>query len=428
MRIELTIKTTYLPEWRAWEGIRELVQNAKDAETEHHAPMRVRHRAPDTLVIENEGVTLPHEALLLGFTSKQSRSDLIGKFGEGLKLGILALVRAHHTVKIRSGSEVWVPRIVRSEKFDAEVLAFDIHKGRKQEDRVQIEISHVSKEAWEAIQTKFLFLTKPKQSVDTWHGSLLLDPEQVGKVYVRGIFVCPTENAYGYNLAHVEIDRDRKMLDPFSLRHQICGIWSSALEARPDLVLEFKSLLERQAKDVEGFGEYEASKIPEAARSRIAADFVSKHGEKALPVGTLAESSELQHYGMVGVVCSSQLRALLEKNLGTFDHNRGKLRNSPSRSYGWHELSAQEQRTLRDCEDLAGGKVDEICDFRDAGLMGLFLDGRILLAKRVLSDRYETMQTLVHEVAHKAGGDGEKGHVEEIERIWSNIVKKLEAK
>lgn len=130
MKVELTIKVDYLPKWGALEGLRELIQNGKDAETEFRAPLEVRHRKDtNVLVIENDGCTIPHEALLFGHTSKLGRSGMIGKFGEGLKLGVLALVRAGHTVRIRSGSEVWIPKIERSEKFNADVLTVTIEKG-----------------------------------------------------------------------------------------------------------------------------------------------------------------------------------------------------------------------------------------------------------------------------------------------------------
>jgi hypothetical protein len=50
MKTELTIKTDYLPNWGAFEGVRELLQNGKDAETEFHAKLEVRqgrHQYPD---------------------------------------------------------------------------------------------------------------------------------------------------------------------------------------------------------------------------------------------------------------------------------------------------------------------------------------------------------------------------------------------
>jgi hypothetical protein len=163
MKIELTIKTDYLPGWGIWQGLRELVQNARDAELELGAPMTVGWHN-DALRIENDGATLPHEALLLGHTTKVGREELIGRFGEGLKLGILALVRAGMPVKIRSGSEVWVPTIQRSEKFNADVLVFDIQGGRKPENRVRVEVQGVSKEAWEGAKWKFRFLTKEPEN------------------------------------------------------------------------------------------------------------------------------------------------------------------------------------------------------------------------------------------------------------------------
>lgn len=102
-KIELSITTTYCPDWSSWEGIRELIQNARDAEVQHGATMSVVHR-PDTrtLVITNEGVTLSREALLFGNTSKVGRSDMIGHFGEGMKVGILALLRVGGGVVIRT--------------------------------------------------------------------------------------------------------------------------------------------------------------------------------------------------------------------------------------------------------------------------------------------------------------------------------------
>src|SRR5262249_29918758 len=157
MKLELSVKTTYLPTWTVWHGLRELVQNAKDAEVELNAKMGVQHTGK-VLRIENEGAILPREALLFGHTTKTGNSELIGKFGEGLKLGILALVRDGFPVKIRSGCEVWVPAIEKSEKYDADVLVFDIQGGRKPEQRVSVEIGNILKEDWAKFRWKFRFL------------------------------------------------------------------------------------------------------------------------------------------------------------------------------------------------------------------------------------------------------------------------------
>jgi len=431
MRIELTIKTSYLPEWGVWEGIRELVQNGKDAETEFGAALTVRHRSEsNTLVIENEGTTLPHEALLLGFTSKVGRGDMIGKFGEGLKLGILALVRKGVKVKIRSGSEVWVPGIVRSEKFDAEVLAFVIHKGREDKQRVSIEIGGIDKECWGLLQGKFLFLNPPAgyERVDTYHGSILQGSDYVGKLFVRGILV--QQNApyqYGYDMRDVDVDRDRKMIDPASLRWRLASIWRDALGARPDLVPEFLRLLDAQAQDLEGLDSYAAKQLPEGIRSGVAARFREQHGEHAIPVTNLAESAEVAHLGANGVVCPPTLRAILEAEIGNVADNKAKLSNMPSTNYSWSDLSASERMNLESAIALVNAQAQvsladvDVCDFRDEGLEGLF-NGRVLLGRKILGDGAKVLEVLVHEVAHRKGSDGEKSHVMEIERIWSGIV------
>ena len=72
----------------------------------------------------------------------------------------------------------------------------------------------------------------------------------------------------------------------------------------------------------------------------------------------------------------------------------------------------------------------DVVDFRDEKISGMFrtdLNGsRILIAKKVLINRDNTLETLVHEVAHKVGGgDGEHSHVTNIEYIWSGIVARL---
>lgn len=436
MRIELTIKTSYLPEWGVWEGIRELVQNARDAETEFDAPMTVRHRADsNTLVIENEGTVLPHEALLLGFTSKVGRSDMIGKFGEGLKLGILALVRKGIKIKIRSGSEVWVPRIVRSEKFDADVLAFDIARGRKDERRVQIEIQGVDKASWEAIQGQFLFLQKPskKQSIKTTDsGTILLGPEYQSKIFVRGIFVYRASGLqYGYDLQGVEIDRDRKMIDQASLRWRLCNLWKNAVVENPDLTNEYIALLDSQAEDLAGLDSWTAKNLTEGLRQKIAARFLERHGTNALPVTNMAQSAELEHLGMTGVVVHNSLRAVLEAELGDVEQNKQKLSHLPKLTYSWSDLNDQEKSALVEGIKIVNAQEPvtladvDIVDFRVDSFEGLFVAGRVLVARKMLSNPHETLAVLVHEVAHRVGGDGEKAHVARIEKIWSGIVAAL---
>jgi len=436
MKLELTIKVDYLPEWHAYEGIRELLQNGVDAETEFGAKLTVRHR-DDVLVIENEGTTLPHEALLLGHTSKTDRPDMRGKFGEGLKLGVLALVRAGHKVKIRSGSEVWVPAIRRSDKFDADVLVFDIFTGRKGSNRVLVEVHGVGKEEWAAMKDCFLFLglSKIGDCVETGSGRLLKDLRFAGKIFVKGIFVQNApELRYGYDLTEAELDRDRKMVESFDLRWNMGRIWLEATRRDSSLIPTLSSLLAEAKPDVAGIDRYNSYQVSKDVLDAVASDFASAHGDAAIPVSTLGESEEVGHLGKRGVIVPEPLRAVLERKMGTLDEQRQKLRDEVVTRHGWSDLSPMEQSSVKRAIALVAAASPlpsglpsltldqvEVADFRDENLLGLFKDEKVILAKRILTDPAATLRVCVHETAHRCGADGSKGHVGEIERIWSEI-------
>lgn len=432
-KIPLTIKVDYLPTWGAWEGIRELIQNGRDAEVELSAPLTVDWQK-GKLRIENEGCTLPHEALLLGHTSKYGRQELIGKFGEGLKLGILALVRAGHKVKIRSGEEVWDPKIERSETFKADVLVFNITRGRTERDRVRVEIDGVSREDWDSMKDRFLFLDRQvatDEIVATDHGELLLSEGKRGRVFVKGIFVSYDEKLnYGYNLADADLDRDRRIIHSYDLQSRTRRIWAEAASKRPDLLGALWSLLDKDAPDIQAL-QWSADMITDTTREGLVEKFVERYGAGAVPVENLEQSKDVEHLGKVGIVTPASLRAVLSQQLGTVATVLESLRSEVVKTYGWHELDVFERAAMDNAIKLAnhGALVDlsivDVVDFRSETLMGQFKDGRVAIAKKWLAKPSETLATLVHELAHRDGGDGDKGHVAAIERIWSAIVEAL---
>lgn len=443
MKLELSIKADYLPKWGSFEAIRELVSNGRDAETEFGAPLEVRHRRDaNVLVIENAGCTIPHEALLFGHTTKLGRDGgLIGKFGEGLKLAMLVLARAGHSVRIRSGSEVWIPKIERSEKFNADVLTVTIEKGRADKDRVQIEVDQISTESWEVFRKLFLFLAKPAKDehVKTSSGALLFGDDFAGKLFVKGIFVTRMPAIqYGYDFSDVEVDRDRKMIDQYDLAWRMRAIWNDAMNSRPSLSAKFLTLLGSEAKDIEGVDEFGAKYLPDVVLGKAAKDFRLAYGENAVPVATLAESKDIEHLGKRGVIVNKPLRAVLQATMGTTESVKEGLKKEVTKLYGWGDLSPAERASFDGAVALIGKVVDlgdceiEVVDFRSENLLGLFEPSKdaggkdkIHLAKKSLVDRKETLATLVHEVSHREGNDGDHGHVARIEEIWSAICESL---
>lgn len=435
-KLELSINVNYLPSWGAWEGIRELVQNGKDAETEFSAPLKVTF-LNGTLRIENEGATLSREALLFGTSSKADRSDMIGKFGEGLKLGILALVRAGHGVKIRTGAEVWSAEIARSERYDADVLCFDCVGGREDKRRVRVEIDNVTALEWERLKERFLFLAKrtakdTESMVATSRGDLLLGEKYVGEIYVKGIYVSTDSRlSAGYNFRHAELDRDRKMIGSWDLQW-LCGqMWTEAAGTRPDLMGQlFNYALDGKA-DVAGL-EHNASYAPESVKKAVAESFTAQFGERAVPVANLAESAEVEHLGRRGVVVTKSLGALLATTLGTKEQMHAKLKSEVVRTLSWGDMTDTQKTDLLDAVKLVSAVRPEctldlidIVEFSSKTTLGQFKDGRILLSAPLLDDRDELLATIVHEFSHRQGGDGEKDHVMGIEDLWRDIVKHL---
>lgn len=429
MKIELSLSLEYVSEWNAWDGVRELVSNARDAEVLLNAKMTVRHSG-DRLLIENDGAVLPHEALLLGYTTKRDQPAAIGRHAEGLKLGVLALLRAGHAVKIRSGSEVWTPSIGRSEKFKADVLKFDIATGRQERPRVSVEIGGVDKVTWDLMKARFLFLAKLKDDevVETSHGRLLISDCYRGDVFLKGIWVQHRgTSCFGYDFVDATIDRDRKMLASWDIEWKAAQIWEEACARRQDLIDKFLGLVEKNDDDVRSV-KYIAS--PAAAiLDAAAARFAKRHGDKAVPVANLGESRDVEHLGRKGVVVSESLGALLAKKLGTIDDIRKGLASEVVTTFSWGELTPDERDALSWAVETLGkvrtgisfDQVD-VVEFRSATMLGQYRDGRWLLARKDLAQPEETLATLIHEYCHHVGGDGEVGHVRAIENCWRDIV------
>jgi hypothetical protein len=110
------------------------------------------------------------------------------------------------------------------------------------------------------------------------------------------------------------------------------------------------------------------------------------------------------------------------------------LKKEVLKKYGWGELNDAERRSLESAIELVNhvepvmlDNVD-VVDFRSETLLGQFKDGCCLLAKKHLEDADETLVTLIHELAHRHGGDGEHSHVARMESIWKGVARYLRQK
>lgn len=430
MIIELTIKTDYLPGWGTYEGVRELVQNGKDAETELDAPFTVQHHG-NTLCLSNTGARMPREALLMGHTTKRGNNELIGKFGEGLKLGVLALVRAGHTVVIENGDEIWKPVLRRSQIFDSPVLAFSITRKRTPADGVRVRVGGIWKDQWTEFKSRFLFLAGVKGG-DT----LLTEPEYAGKLFVKGIYVCSKPDwKFGYNFQNAAVDRDRNMVNEFDSIWYASYIWANKLKHEPSLNGEFYKLLLGGAGDLDYLNRG-GQTFPDHTLDYIHQEFIKSHGEDAWPCVNAEEATKVSFLGKRGVITPECLQHVLQRRMGTVDDLRSAFSQEIEKIYAMHEISVEEQAVYNRARDLlsmaypAGNGVDyRVVDFRSDNIEGLYnrADKAISVSRKCLDSVTHCLRTLIHEAAHAASkeGDGTLGHRAKIEELWSNLTEKL---
>jgi len=429
-KIELTLTSSYLPDWRLQQAIREIVQNARDSDLDGNK-MDFVHKG-DKLIVSNEGVVLDHSVFLLGKTGKAERSDTAGKFGEGLKLAMLVCAREGIPMTIRNGSEVWHPKIETSERFAGEsVLVIHIEKGRVQKDRFQVEIGF-PEEVWEENKWKYLFCERPsrKEFVNTPTGKLLMGEKYKGCIFVKGIFVCKGDLDYGYDFNQAELDRDRRVMSSWDIQRHARPILIHASQQKDGIDSGRLYEMMRQESADARVSSWES--VSEDMVESIKQTFVSLHGENAVPVKSTAESSDMEHLGKKGVVVGESLLNVLRLSFGDIDKLRKDLSRQITGHVSWHELTEKEKHNLKNAIDIINAadknlRVNlsnvDIVTFRDSMLLGMHKEGKALLSRAVLDDHVDTMSTLVHEVAHRKGADGEKEHVQEIERIWSAIFR-----
>lgn len=428
MKIELSLTSDYTREWGLWEGIREMVQNAKDGEIEHGASMEHTFKN-ETLTLINRGVTLPREALLIGFSTKQKNKDTLGQFGEGLKLGTLALCRAGYTVNIRNGSETWTPSIERSEKFDREVLVFHVRKRKKEDKDLSINIKGIPEDVWKSYKKNFLFFERPQKVTETMYGDVLEDPGYQGHIYLKGIYVTYCQEiTYGYDIKTNEImlDRDRKMVNDFELEWTVSQIWKLAARQNEFNREKVFKMLEDGDKDLDKF--INALHFEPALSEFVKEKFKYQYGDKAFPVSSIAESKELENLGAQGIVCNDNFKNAMQTVLGNYNQFLYELKKTNYTLVSWHELESFEKNNYTAAITLLKTVVDMdentivIADYDDPKIMGKFNNGIVYMARNTLKNAAYTLSTLAHEYMHHFYTDNEVWHIYSTEDLLAKIA------
>jgi hypothetical protein len=172
--------------------------------------------------------------------------------------------------------------------------------------------------------------------------------------------------------------------------------------------------------------------LPETVKDSVAAKFTERYGDKVIPVATMADSKDAEHFGVRGVVVNPSMLAILGEKVGTFETVKERVKSEVTTTYSWHDLTDSERDSLSKATTVLNSVIDydvlsvtTIADFRSETLEGLYKDGNIIVARKILQDSADTLKLLIHEWCHQNGGDGDKSHVYSIEEIWAKVYRKL---
>jgi hypothetical protein len=114
-------------------------------------------------------------------------------------------------------------------------------------DETLTQIWPVQEQEWKDYSRRFLFLEKPQKVVSTKLGSLVLDEELAGKLYVKKVWIgdLKEENIVAaIDLNNIELDRDRQAcVDMSQLEHSLSSVWVQAVNKDHSLVDRYCRLL-----------------------------------------------------------------------------------------------------------------------------------------------------------------------------------------
>lgn len=427
--LELSISANYV-RWSIWEAIREIIQNAKDSDNLGNTMFVSYDKGSQTLLIQNEGVKIGRETLVLGNTTKRNDASQIGEFAEGYKLALATFASLGKKVEIYNGNELWIPRLAFSAKFNSELLTITTTP-IPDTGKLSFKISGITEDHWNTAQERLLFLpqTNVGEFIEATQGRILKDDKHKSKLYVKGIYVDKLSGnfEFGYDLHSVKLDRDRNMPNDWILKNEIREILK---EVTLKESLGMNEIFQLLSSSYSGEGEAFTHDFSEGNdfHNKLLDYFIILHGEKAVPVLSIGESMEAGHYGFKGVVVSKYLNSLLAKVCTPLNKRKADKTMEITTIYSAYDLKQKEINNLIWAVDLVS-KVEEnvileqisVVDFFGETMWGLY-DGTVKVAKKVLENKQNLIRTIVHEYAHRYGVDGSVQHRNACERMFSSII------
>lgn len=208
--------------------------------------------------LTNYATALSKDALIIGCSRKNS-TDAAGAYGEGMKVEINCLVAKGAQVFVFTGSRIW-NFMHRIEQGSSEPKLFMEAIESPACDHLSICILADEKIIPEVDRSKFLFLKTEQLSSHSGDDvvEILLDEQQHGKIYARGIYIMEPKNLKDIGLNFVGslemhkafgFTRDRDSINLESLVAQLPMVVELLRQKKEVALLRVEAAAERKATD-----------------------------------------------------------------------------------------------------------------------------------------------------------------------------------
>jgi hypothetical protein len=261
------ISEKYCEEWGIKEGIREIIQNQYDAiiskikrnnlyvakkgefynnngnkkyldyefvnKNNNKIYGKINYDKKNKILsFSNEGEIVFADFLLGSFKKEQNNAELIGNFGEGMKLAILSLCRKNKNISIISSNKKYTFQLKKDEIFKKDIKCLfckihDYNVNSSDKGNVIVSIDNISENEWLEQIDNYLWLINDDDieiytSINTKKeelGEIIYSKIYKNKLYVKGIFIKELTDKNnkdniksdipGFNSYNLKLTRDR---------------------------------------------------------------------------------------------------------------------------------------------------------------------------------------------------------------------------
>lgn len=231
-----------------------------------------------TIQYSNFGAQLSRKALNFGVSTKRDDDDLAGVHGEGFKVASLVMIRRGYRVRYEASKFYWnfqfggrdsdilYCKLTRMEekKLERQMEEYEAKakSGSRRElkaniwEDVTVKIGRVQGRGNKIERADFLRwikvsldLDRPSKIIHTRYGSLILDDQFKGRIYLKSLLLegeSPIPFKFCYNFYKGEVNRDRQRLsNPREEAKTLAKIWGEAVRLDEAAALpEFVELLQ----------------------------------------------------------------------------------------------------------------------------------------------------------------------------------------